>query len=61
MTLIKSIIALILSLTIGFGLWYLVIWFISAESNLLAWEPWTKAFYLFFGLSASSQFLEKFS
>lgn len=59
MALIKTILFFILSLTIGFGFWYLVFWFVSAESNLFVWGPWTKAFYLFFAITSSGQFLEE--
>ena len=56
---IKLISKLLLSLILGFGIWYLIFWFVSAESNLFVWGPWTKAFYLFFGFTSTGKFLEE--
>jgi hypothetical protein len=39
----------LISLIFGFGVWYLILWFITAEPNLFIWGMWTKIFYLFFG------------
>lgn len=55
----KLIISLFLSLILGFGVWYLIFWFVSAEVNLFLWGPWTKIFYLFLGFSSSSQILKE--
>ena len=59
MVMFKTILVLILSLIMGFGMWYLIFWFITSESNLFVWGPWTKGFYLFFGIASSGQILEE--
>ena len=46
--LIKTFIAILLGAIISFGLWYLVGWFLSNESNLLIWSPVGKVLYLVF-------------
>lgn len=56
---IKVVLLFILSIIIGFGFWYLIFWFISAESNLFVWGPWTKTFYLFFGFTSTGKTLEE--
>jgi multisubunit Na+/H+ antiporter MnhE subunit len=47
--LIKLFFKVIVSLVFGFGFWYLILWFITAEPNLFIWTMWTKIFYIFFG------------
>jgi hypothetical protein len=59
MEIVKFILILLLSLIIGFGFWYLIFWFVSSESNLFIWGPWTKAFYLIFGFTSSGKTLEE--
>lgn len=48
-----------MSLIIGFGVWYLIFWFVSAESNLFIWGPWTKIFYLFLAVNSTGQILKE--
>jgi hypothetical protein len=59
MEIIKLLLLLLLSLIYGFGVWYLIFWFVSAESNLFIWGPWTKVFYMFFGLILSNKILKE--
>jgi hypothetical protein len=47
--LIRLFFMVLISLIFGFGVWYLILWFITAEPNLFIWGMWTKIFYLFFG------------
>jgi hypothetical protein len=54
---IKFIFVLILSVIIGFGLWYLIFWFVSNESNLFLWHPVGKIFYLIFGIASSTNII----
>jgi hypothetical protein len=54
---IKFIFVLILSLIIGFGLWYLIFWFVSNEYNLFLWHPVGKIFYLIFGIASSTNII----
>lgn len=56
---IKLILLLLMSLIIGFGVWYLIFWFVSAESNLFIWGPWTKIFYLFLAVNSTGQILKE--
>lgn len=56
---IKMILLLIVSLIVGFGVWYLIFWFVSSEPNLFVWGWWIKILYLFFGFTSSGKFLEE--
>lgn len=56
---IKLILLLIISLILGFGIWYLIFWFVSAESNLFIWGTWTKIFYLFLAVNSAGQILKE--
>lgn len=56
---IKLILLLIISLILGFGVWYLIFWFVSTESNLFIWGTWTKIFYLFLGVNSTGQILKE--
>ena len=56
---VKLIISRLLSLILGFGVWYLIFWFVSAESNLFIWGPWTKVFYLFLGFSSTTSIIKE--
>ena len=48
------LLTVILSFIIGFGFWYLIFWFITAEFNLFLWSGWTKAAYLLMSFAAVS-------
>jgi len=54
----KTIVTLVTSFFIGFGLWYMVFWFITMEPNLFIWGMWTKVTYLILSFVASSGFTE---
>jgi hypothetical protein len=55
---IKLIFLLLFSILIGFGLWYLVFWFLTNEPNLFLWHWVTKAFYLILAASSTSGIFE---
>lgn len=52
MKFLKSIgfaILLLLSLVIGFGIWWGIFYFFTGVFNILLWSWWVKVLYLFFG------------
>lgn len=49
----KSILLLIISVLFGFGIWYVIFWFVSNESNLFMWHWVTKIVYLILSFTAS--------
>lgn len=55
---IKLIFLLLFSVLIGFGLWYLVFWFLTNEPNLFLWHWVTKFFYLILGASSTNGVFE---
>jgi hypothetical protein len=55
---IKLIFLLLFSILIGFGLWYLVFWFLSNEPNLFLWHWVSKMFYLILGVSSTNGVFE---
>lgn len=61
MLLIKTIFILLTSFILGFGFWYLVLWFLTNEQNLFLWSMWTKGFYLIFSITSTSGVMEEFS
>jgi hypothetical protein len=50
----KYILILIFSIIFGFGLWYLIFWFLTTEYNLFLWHWVTKIVYLLLSISSSS-------
>lgn len=52
--LIKALLIFLLGFMIGFGFWYLVIWFLTTESNLFTWHWGVKIIYIFLSFSATS-------
>lgn len=52
MQIIRSIFILLFSILFGFGAWYLVFWFLTAQSNPLEWHGLVKLIYLFLGYTA---------
>lgn len=44
---LKKILIIVSTLTMGFGFWYMVIWFLSVNSNPFEWSISTKLIYLF--------------
>lgn len=58
MYIIKFILSLILGFTIGFGLWYLILWFITSEPNLFVWHWAVKTVYLLFGFSSATGIID---
>jgi len=44
----------ILGLAIGFGLWYLIFWFLTGTQNPIEWSLWFKIPYLLLGFASSS-------
>lgn len=45
--LLKRILIISSSLTIGFGFWYLIVWLFTIEPNPFLWTLTTKLIYLF--------------
>lgn len=58
MYIIKFVLVLLLGLSFGFGLWYLIFWFITNEPNLFTWHWITKIVYLFFGFLSAGGIIE---
>ena len=59
MEIIKFILVITFATIIGFGLWYLIFWFVSNESNLFLWHPVAKIFYLMLGLASSTNIMNE--
>lgn len=51
---LKVISTFVIGFIFGFGFWYLIFWFITAESNLFIWHVATKVVYLIFSFTATS-------
>jgi hypothetical protein len=57
MEVVKNILLLLLCIVFGSGIWYLIFWFVSNESNLFMWHWGTKIVYLILaGSSAQGTF-----
>ena len=52
-SILKNILIILFSLTMGFGVWYLIIWFITLNINPFEWGLLTKLIYLILGYSSS--------
>ncbi len=52
-SILKNILIILFSLTMGFGVWYLIIWFITLNVNPFEWGLITKLIYLILGYSSS--------
>jgi hypothetical protein len=52
-SILKNILIILFSLTMGFGVWYLIIWFITLNVNPFEWGLLTKLIYLILGYSSS--------
>lgn len=52
-SILKNMLIILFSLTIGFGVWYLIIWFITLNVNPFEWGLMTKLIYLILGYSSS--------
>lgn len=61
MSLIKTIFIFLTSFILGFGFWYLVLWFLTNEQNLFVWGVWAKGCYLIFSMTSTSGIMEEFS
>lgn len=55
---IKFFLSVILSLVFGFGLCYLIFWFITTTQNPFEWYWITKIVYLIFALASTSGMVE---
>lgn len=51
----RVFLGVLFSIIIGFGFWYLIFWFITAEQNLFIWSGWTKTFYLIASFTSSGE------
>lgn len=61
MLLIKTIFILLISFILGFGFWYLILWFLTNEQNLFLWGMWTKGFYLICSITSTAGVMEEFT
>ena len=52
-SILKNMLIILFSLTMGFGVWYLIIWFITLNVNPFEWGLLTKLIYLILGYSSS--------
>ena len=52
---IKTLLRLFTSILIGYGLWYIIFYFLTSNVNLLEWNIATKLVYLGFGLITTSK------
>jgi hypothetical protein len=52
---IKTLLRLFTSILIGYGLWYIIFYFITSNVNPLEWNIATKLVYLGFGLITTSK------
>jgi hypothetical protein len=59
MKLFKEIIIILFSLTFGFGVWYLVFWFISLQFNPFKWGLGAKFLYLFLTYLSTESMLDR--
>jgi hypothetical protein len=50
---IKKILIISASLLFGFGVWYLIFWFVSTESNAFTWSLFMKILYLLLSYSTT--------
>ncbi len=59
MNIIKTVLSIILGLIIGFGLWYLIGWFVSNQMNPLLCPWYGKIIYLIMGFLASDSMIDE--
>jgi hypothetical protein len=52
-SILKNMLIILFSLTMGFGVWYLIILFITLNVNPFEWGLMTKLIYLILGYSSS--------
>ena len=52
-SILKNMLIILLSLIMGFGVWFLIIWFVTLDFNLFEWGLVTKLIYLILGYSLS--------
>lgn len=57
--LIRLVFVLALAFILGFGIWYLIFWFLTNELDPFKWFWLTKVGYLILGLSSTGGFIEK--
>lgn len=57
---IDKTLKIILATILAFGFWYLIFWFVTAESNPLLWSGLSKTVYLFFGLMMFAKLEDEF-
>lgn len=50
---LKKILIISSSLFFGFGVWYMIFWFISMEPNAFTWSLFTKIIYLLLSYSTT--------
>lgn len=55
---IRKVFIILFSLTIGFGLWYLIFFFVSCERNAFIWTTGTKIFYVILSILTSESMLK---
>lgn len=53
-----KIITIIVSLILGFSIWYLLGWFVSNEYNMFLWPAYGKLIYIFLSCAAANGIAE---
>jgi len=59
MYIIKGILLIVLAIALSFGVWYLLGWFVSGESDIMLWPWWGKVIYLILGFSGLGQVISE--
>jgi hypothetical protein len=49
---------LLLSLILGFGIWYIMFWFLLNESNMFIWSTFSKVIYITLSFLSASGIAE---
>jgi hypothetical protein len=49
---------LLLSLILGFGIWYIMFWFLLSESNMFMWPLFSKVIYILLSFVSASGIAE---
>ncbi len=55
---LKVILIFLFGVSMSFGGWYLIFWFLTGEPNLFVWFWWVKLLYLIFSFSSLSSLFE---
>jgi hypothetical protein len=47
-----------LCVVFGFGIWFLIVWFMTGEYNPILWEWWVKMIYLIAGVNSTNNIID---